>query len=304
MKLLISGAGGFLGRELLDLLKEKDTVSSVIALDLRTDQLKDYAGSSKIALFTNEDFLLSKQDLSAYTLINLAYARSQDFEPIKSSCQWTFALFKKLQASGCKKYVNISSQRVYDPQRKFPAKESDLPHVSELYDLGKYYLENWIREFSEKYGVLYLNLRPSSLVGPNFPQRITSRLVKKALDDHEISINLNGQIFSYTHVKDTARALLAAAGLDREEQWNKVYNIGSDEQYTIEDIAQSIEELFRQNALSLKINRIPAEANQLNSSVDASLIREASGWIAEYSLYDIVEEEFYEELRKRDKQLV
>ncbi|NLC40719.1 MAG: NAD(P)-dependent oxidoreductase [Clostridiaceae bacterium] len=304
MKLVISGAGGFLGRELLGLLVDRDPVSSVIALDLKIDHITNFSENSKIELFTNEDFLLSDRDLSDYTLINLAYARSLDFEPIKSSCEWTFALFEKLQASGCEKYINISSQSVYDPRREFPAKESDLPFVSELYDLGKYYLENWIREFSEKYGALHLNLRPSSLVGPNFPQRITSRLVKKALEDGEISINLNGQVFSYTHVNDLARALLAAADLDRKAAWNKVYNFGSDERYTIEDIAQCIEQVFQKNAMSLKVNRLPAAANRLNSSIDATLFGEATGWTVGYSLYDIVEEEFYEELGKRDSQLV
>ncbi|NLC26518.1 MAG: NAD(P)-dependent oxidoreductase [Fastidiosipila sp.] len=300
MKFVISGAGGFLGQNLLEIIAKKTIAKSVLALDIDLSVLKNYKNKQRFSLCTNEDFLTYDLDLSEYTLINLAYARSSNFEAVKSSCKWTFALFKKLEASGCKKYVNISSQSVYDPQREFPATESDLPQVSELYDLGKYYLENWIREFSEKHGALYLNLRLSSLVGPNFPQRITSRLVNKALKDHELSINLNGQIFSYMHVRDASLALAASAELDEKSDWNKVYNIGTDEKYTIEDIARCIEDIFAKENLPLKINRVLAKANKLNSSVDATLFRCVTGWAAEYSLYDIVEEEFYQELRKRD----
>ena len=303
MNFIISGAGGFWGRNLLQILAHRADVEAVVALDLDLSRLREYAEQAKFSLYTNEDFLAADQDLTDYTLINLAYARSSEFALIKSSCEWTFALLEKLQAQGCRQYLNISSQSVYDPQREFPARESDLPWVSDLYDLGKYYLENWIREFSEKHGALYLNLRPASLVGPDFPQRITSRLVSKALAEQEISVNLNGQIFSYMHVKDASRALIAAAELDRTD-WNRVYNIGSDESYTIEDIAQCIQEICTKNHLPVKIKRVPAEANKLNSSLDASLFQKAGNWSVEYSLYDIVEEEFYEELRKRDQQLV
>lgn len=300
MKIVISGAGGFLGKELLNLLAVTDTVNFVVALDIRLEHIMKYRENPKFTLLTNEDFLRSDLDLSGFTLINLAYARSSDFASVKCSCEWTFALLRKLENGGCKRYINISSQSVYDTLRKSPSKETDLPRVSELYDMGKYYLENWIREFALKHDANYINLRPSSLTGPDFPQRITSRLLKSALENKEISINLNGQIFSYTHVKDMARALIVAAELENESDWNTVYNVGSEERYTIESIAQCVEDVFAKTDLDLRINRVPAESNYVNNSIDSSSFRQATGWTAERSLYDIVEEEFYEQLRKRD----
>jgi len=49
-------------------------------------------------------------------------------------------------------------------------------------DMGKYYLENWISDFCHKNSIDFLNLRIGSLVGPNFSQRITTRLVRNAIE--------------------------------------------------------------------------------------------------------------------------
>lgn len=304
MKIIISGAGGFLGQILLNMLTSRENYTSIIALDLRIDQINADSESPKIILHSNEEFLRTKLDLNDYILINLAYARSSDFDLVKSSCEWTFALLEKLRKDGVKKYINISSQSIYDRHRKSPAIETDLPVLNELYDMGKYYLENWIREFSFKHDSLFLNLRLSSLVGPNFPQRIIPRLIKRALEDNVISINLNGQIFSYTHVDDIARAIVMAAEMENDSDWNKAYNVGSEEKYTIEEIASHIERNFIKNNLDLTIKRIISEANNVNSSVDSTLFRKATNWSEKYTLSDIVEEEFNDQLRKRDGSVV
>ncbi len=297
MKLVISGAGGFLGKTLLSLLETRSDVSSVIALDLGIDSINDFKSNPKFILCKNSDFLAQKHKLEGYILINLAFARSQDFALVKSSCDWTFALLEKLVKSECKHIINISSQSVYDPRRTNPAQESDLPVLSELYDMGKYYIEKWIEDYSLKYKSKFINLRIASLVGPGFSQRITSRLIAKALEDGEISVNLNGQIFSYTHVLDMAEAIIAACEIP-ERHWNATYNVGSDETYTIEDIAENIDKILTQHGMNISIGRVLSEDNGINSSLNSSVFKQITNWQAKYLLANIISEEIENQIKR------
>lgn len=290
MKLIISGAGGFLGQTLLSLLAAQADVYSVIALDLKIDNIREYKDNPKFSLLRNDDFLSRDFPLEGYTLINLAFARSQDFDLVKNSCEWTFNLLHKFEKNGGKRIINISSQSIYDPLRTEPAKETDLPMLNDLYDMGKYYIENWVEDFCKKYNVDFMNLRLASLVGPKFPQRITSRLVTKSINDKEITIELNGQIFSYTHVRDMAKAIIAACGIS-SKKWNRIYNVGGAETYTIEEIAHTIADVNAKYGIDLTVHLVNSEPNHRNSSLNSSAFQQATGWHAKYLLIDIIEEE-------------
>lgn len=284
---IISGAGGFIGRNILSTIGGK---LPVLAVSSDAAKLKAFAGTPSLDVLSNEDFFNKKLDLSGYVLIHLAYVRSHDFPVMKASLDFTRELLEKAQAAGITQVVHISSQSVYDDKREHPAKETDLVIPTNLYDIGKYYLENWIRDFSSVHNIKYINLRIASLVGRGFEQRITTRLIKNGLAEGRITINRNGKVFSYTHVSDIVQGILAAVRIP-EEAWNRTYNVGTSESYTLEGIADAIAREFESRKLTLTVERIPTEQNLENSSLDSSAFQKAAGWTAEMSLADIVREE-------------
>lgn len=292
MNLIISGAGGFLGKNILNqLFSDIRSEHKIIALSSDPLKLSAYQKRSDLQIISNQTFLAEKMDLANYTLLHLAYVRSSDFQIIKKNCEFTFDILDQALSNNVKKIIHISSQSVYDVQRAQAAKETDFVKVSTLYDMGKYYLENWIADFCVANHMKYLNLRISSLVGPDFPQRITSRLIKDAIETGKISINLNGQIFSFTHVQDMAHAILKASQL-KESFWNKNYNVGTDEFYTIEEMAAEIDLIMKKHNRPLEIVKNYSETNGINSSLDCSLFQNATGWQAEYDLKFVLNEEY------------
>ena len=97
--------------------------------------------------------------------------------------------------------------------------------------------------------------------------------------------------FSFTHVQDMAKAILKATEL-KDNDWNRNYNVGTHESYTIEDIAKEIELIINENNQPLKIIRNESEKNNINNSLDCSLFQSATGWQAEYDLKLILNEEY------------
>ena len=299
-KVIISGASGFLGRNLLALFGEDD---DVIALTSDVRKLEEISCAAPVRILSNTAFLESNLDLNGFTLLHLAYARSHEAEPITDSIQFSVRLLQAAQAMGVRRIIHISSQSLYDVHRAAPAKVSDLVWPTNLYDIGKYYLEHWISEFAVKNRWDFVHLRIASLVGNNFPQRITTRLVQNALTKGEISINLNGKLFSYTHVRDMAEAVLIATHMEDPAFWNRTYNVGSMESYPLTHVAQAIGEVCAEEGITVTIHEAPAPENGENSSLDSLDFMERTGWQAKFSLKDIIRDEVKFQLRQNNDSL-
>lgn len=282
-RIVVVGASGFLGRALLKELEGKP----VLALTSNPNSLST---KDEVEVISYENFLSSNMNLQDSKLINLAYRRSSDPEVAKENISFTERIFKKAEELGVASFINISSQSVYDGARKEAAKEEDLVSATTLYDIGKYYLENWIRDFSKKHSTSYINLRLASLVGPNFEKRITSRLVKQGLADGVIEVVDNGTIFSYAHVKDVARGIVASLNL-KDSYWNRTYNLGTMESYTITQLAETIKDVFQRSGLELEIKCRTDDSPSSNNSIDTSLFEGISGWSPNYHLESILLEE-------------
>ena len=292
-KIIIAGAGGFLGSHLINLFSNEDEV-----LALTSDPEKSCFKSEleNISVLSYNAFFETQMDLSGYTLVNLAYVRSSAEAVLKENLEFTFHLIKKTAAEGIEKIINISSQSVYSDRRKSPAKETDLPEAVSLYAVGKYYLENWIRDFSEVNGLHYMNLRSASLVGPHFEQRITTRLIKNAIKTGKITIDRNGKILSFTHVEDIVRAIKAALEIQDLSVWDRVYNLGTPEFYSLEQIARVIQAELASMNMEILVGLNIVLPNGESSALNSSRFMEAFAWKPEYDLERIIREEVADQL--------
>lgn len=288
MKLIITGAGGFLGKNLVKgLMREHD----LIILSSNPDKLSEFKSESRVQILSNDSFFAQAMDLSEYTLIHLAYIRSRESEVLEQNLAFTFKLMDQMKINGISRIVNISSQSVYEESRQRPAIESDMPKATSLYAVGKFYVEQWIREFGLLHQIDYVNLRIASLVGPGFEQRITTRFIKMGIKDKEIRVDLNGRLFSYTHVQDMVDGITTAAMNHGAKFWNKTYNVGASESYTLEEIGLKVQNELKEYGVNLKLERNPSNQVVADGSIDSSRFRKATEWEPQYSLDDIIKEE-------------
>lgn len=295
MKIIITGAGGFLGRNLVKkLMRDHD----LIALSSDSDKLSEFKSESRVQIMSNESFFAQAIDLSEYTLIHLAYIRSRESEVLEQNLAFTFKLMEQMKANGISRIVNISSQSVYHEARQRAALETDMPRATSLYAVGKFYVEQWIREFGLLHQIDFVNLRIASLVGPGFEQRITTRFIQMGIKNQEIRVDLNGRLFSYTHVQDMADGIIAAALNDSAKFWNKTYNLGADESYTLEEIGLKVQKELKRHGLAVKLERNQTTQVIADGSIDSSRFRRLTGWEPKYRLEDIIKEEVEIQIKK------
>ena len=145
--------------------------------------------------------------------------------------------------------------------------------------------------------IFFTNIRLSSLIGKNFEQRITNKLVKQVAEGENITISGINQKFSFLDVRDAAAALISMLNLS-PAKWKKRYNLGSNKSYTLLELTQKIlligSEKFN---LNVKLNIIENDLWK-NSEMDCSCFYKDFNWIPHYTIYDTIIDLYKEQLSR------
>lgn len=239
-KVIISGASGNIGKELLKIIDNPDY--KVYAFTSDREKLSEF---KNIIPVMNNDFSNLNEDLSNSIFINLAFPRRNDIELINDALDFTREVYAKLISLGCKKIVNISSQSVYDRDRKEEASEETTPIPFNLYGYAKFYFEEYTKKICLENDVNFINLRLGSVVGPGTEVRINNQLIKAYLNDEDIQLNLNESTYSYIDILDVAKALKSIIDESDNLKWDTNYNLGTQFEYTEEEIFNSIKKIIK-----------------------------------------------------------
>lgn len=144
---------------------------------------------------------------------------------------------------GVKVLAFTSSIAVYG-RCKPPFSESDEPWPADPYGLTKLYSEKDIQMAHEFYGLNYTIFRPHNVAGPaqNFSDAYRNVLaihIRQALGGEPLTVFGDGsQTRSFTPVEYVAEVICAS--LNRPKTWNQVYNVGSDQPYSVLQAARMI----------------------------------------------------------------
>ncbi|WP_297377082.1 NAD(P)-dependent oxidoreductase [uncultured Helcococcus sp.] len=279
---IISGASGYIGKNFIRLYN-KDF--NIIAVVRNKDKLKEFESNIRILAF--EEFL-NNQDIKADYLLNLAFPRKSDIDLILDSYDFTYDLLDKSYEYGVKTIINISSQSVYDKNRIKEAKETDLLKPFSLYGIAKIYTEKYFEDFANKYNIDYLNLRIASIIGENFDQRFINKFIYHYLNDEDMNLIDSGKKFSFLHVEDACEVFAEIIKADKLKV-NEVYNIGAEDEYTIEDIIDSIRKVINYKSKSrITIDKATNIDNSTNK-VSIKKIKEELNWYPKINLDTSIE---------------
>jgi len=283
MRILVSGAGGFLGSEIISQLLNIKEVE-VIALTSQTNKFKSLAKqANKLIVYDKNDIYkdtinFEKIDL----LINCAFPRNDD-SLIANGLKYISDLLSLGVQKGVKKVINISSQSVYSKFRKMEARESSELCLQSKYAIGKYATELLTNCIC--YNIPHTNIRMGSLIGAGFNQRLVNKFVEKVIIHENIQIMGGEQKFGFLDVRDAASAIILV-GL--KENWQEIYNLGTEYNYTLIEIAKCVMDTLETMGYEKTNIEIENAAVWENSSLDSSRLRIQFSWKQEYLLQDTI----------------
>lgn len=316
MKVLITGAAGFIGSNLVHLLSQNRPNWKLTALDALTyagnlKNLEPLLGQNKIQ-FARLDIndtaavqaFLSREKydlvfhLAAESHVDRSIQSAAEF--IKTNVLGTENLLAASRSSGVGRFVHISTDEVYGSlgATGFFTEETHLDPTSP-YAASKAASDLIALAYHKTHKLPVMVTRCTNNYGPyQFPEKFIPLFIANALEDKPLPLYGDGMnVRSWLHVKDHCAALLKVAESGRP---GEVYNIGPNQLQPVMtssgnvDINREVPNLEVANQL-LQILDKPKSlikfitdrpAHDFRYAVDTSKIERELGWHAEISFAD------------------
>ncbi len=252
--LLVTGGAGFIGSNFIRMTLQDHPDESVINLDKLT-----YSGNlgNLVEIDADPRYEFVRGDICdsevvtplaerADWIVNFAAETHVDrslTDPgsfIQSNVNGPYVLLEAAMASGCERFLQISTDEVYGdiPAGVFSS-ESDLLKPCSPYSAAKAGGELIVRSYFDSFGVPVLITRGSNNIGPyQYPEKVVPLFVTNALDDTPLPIYGSGTaVRDYIHVDDHC------LGIDRVLRRGEVgeaYNIGGGNSVNTVELADQV----------------------------------------------------------------
>ncbi len=295
MRVLVTGGSGFIGSHVVDKLRARG--HEPVIYDLRPSPWHESV-DTRLGSITDREGLeraLHSCDavahLAAVADVNDVHASPEDAERVNA--RGTVAVLEAARRAGVKRIVYASTIWVYsDCEAEAVDEETLLPAPGHLYTSTKLAGELYCKAYQELYGIDYTILRFGIPYGPRAREAaVIPAFVNKALGGEPLTLAGDGsQSRRFVYVEDLADGV--AVGLD-EVARNRVYNLASDENVSIKQIAETVKELIG----NVEIVHTPARPGDFGGKIVCSKRAERElGWTASTPFSEGVR--FYVEWRR------
>lgn len=244
MNLLITGGSGLIGTYLTkELLKTKIYQITVV------DKLKP---AVKGIRFVKSDFsnkkimlpLLNKADFVFHlaAMVGVDNCRLNPKQVIKVNYQDTKKLIDWCVKFKIKKIVFASSSEIYGNSKELPFRESSNPSPISVYAKCKLKIEKYLKKVQEKSSMKVGIVRFFNVYGPGQKDMVIPLFVEAASYNKPLTVLGDGhQTRTFIYVEDAALGLYKIFNFEGEFE---IFNIGSEEEIKIIDLAKIILKLF------------------------------------------------------------
>lgn len=277
-KIIVSGASGFLGTNLI-----KCALAAGIEAVAVTSKSSVQSG---IATVDTEDYLLNGYPCGPEDVfINCLFPTNADGYKMANGLEKIYRMIIKAYECGIGTFINISSQSVYASKRLVPAKEGDSLCLETPYAVGKFSSEAFVNQvFWDR---PHTNIRMASLLGVGYDQRIVNRMIDQALRGECLKVIGGMQRYGFLDVRDAAAGLVKLA-MSNPKSWKENYNLGRNESYTLVDIVECIVEQMKQNTGMDILYTISEGYDDRNSSIDTTLFMQEFEWKPEIGISETI----------------
>ena len=239
MRLLVTGAAGFIGSEFVRATLRDHPEDTVVVLDKLTysgnlANLEPVAGDSRYSFVRGDvcdSATVGELASSVDVIVNFAAETHVDRsleapgQFIQTDVYGTFVLMEAARRAGHERFVQVSTDEVYGDVAEGLSIETDPLQPRSPYSASKAAAELMVRAYRESYGFPALVTRGSNTYGPyQYPEKIVPLFITNAMDDLPLPIYGSGRaVRDYLHVEDHARGIDTVL---RSGAVGEVYNIG------------------------------------------------------------------------------
>jgi NAD dependent epimerase/dehydratase len=298
-KILVTGAGGFIGSHLVErLVTEGASVRAFVRYNSRADpgllrlsspetiaSLELVGGDLRDADAIRKAVDGCKLVFHLGALISIPYSYLHPREVAETNLIGTLNILTACRDLGVERLLHTSTSEVYGTAQYTPIDEAHPLQGQSPYSASKIGADKLVESFYYAYGLPVVTVRPFNTYGPRQSARaVIPTIVTQALAKRTIYLGNLETTRDFTYVDDTVNGFLCAA--QTKEIVGKTFNLGTGSEIKIGDLAQKIiRKVGAQVTVELDPHRIRPEGSEvLQLLSDNSQARQALGWCPETDL--------------------
>jgi nucleoside-diphosphate-sugar epimerase len=258
MRILVTGAYGFIGSRIVERLLEmghdvtamdnKETYGVITTEELQKLYTWRQRNWTKTVARAEGDVTDRNDVLSAFKprpdyVIHLAsYPRAKivNNDPwigVQNVIGGTVNLLWHCQHMPVKKFVFVSSSMIYG-HFSDGTREDAVTKPNNLYGEAKLTAERFVKHYQQQHGIDYAVVRPSGVYGPgDMEDRVLSKFFSNAMNDRTITVHDGDNKVDFTYIDDTAEGIIKAT---LSEVSNRSFNITAGNATSLRTAAEKI----------------------------------------------------------------
>jgi dTDP-glucose 4,6-dehydratase len=269
MKILITGADGFIGSHLTEALVRKgNKVRALVMynsfnswgwLDKCSTDVKGkfevFSGDIRDPYGVKEAMKGCHAVLHLAALIAIPFSYHSPDTYVDTNVKGTLNVLQAARELGVKRVIHTSTSEVYGSARFVPITEEHPLQGQSPYSATKIAADQLVFSFYASFGLPVVIVRPFNTYGPRQSARaiIPTIITQIACGQRQIKLGAVSPTRDFNYVQDTVSGFIAA--LNSEEGLGEVVNFGSNFEISVVDTAQLIAE-----AMNTEIEIITDEA--------------------------------------------
>lgn len=225
-RFVVTGAKGFVGGHLTRALTSE---GSVFQVDLPTHDILNRNDLTKaFSQFAPIDcvFHLAAQK-------SISVSRSEPAQTLELSLSGTLNVLEAARVSSAKRVVLISSVAVYKDSKQMT--EISPTSGQTIYSQSKLGAEQLGLTYQSEFGVRVTICRLSNVYGPGQSEdAVIPSLVRQMVQNNQVTLGNTKSRRDFINIDDVVSALMFLA--QKEEAAGEIFNVGSGESYSVEEI--------------------------------------------------------------------
>ena len=279
-KILITGACGFIGSHLTEVMAEKGF--KVVAFD-RYNINNDYGNLEKSKFIDKIDFKLGDlRDFDSVlnaingcdavfhlgALIGIPYSYVSPLAYIKTNIEGTYNVLEASRIKKVKQVIITSTSETYGTAQYVPMNESHPKVGQSPYAASKIAADQLAISYYKSFNLPVKVVRPFNTYGPRQSARaVIPTIISQILNKNKIlDLGNLSPTRDFTFVSDTCSGLIEI--FNSKKLFGQEINIGSMNEISIHDLAQKIKQIMN-SKIEIKINNL--KKRPMNSEVDRLL---------------------------------
>lgn len=257
MKILVTGADGFIGSHVVEtLVKSGHDVRAFVLYNSFNSwgwlDESDKAIRDSIDIFAGDirdphgvDKAVEKQEviLNLAALIAIPYSYHSPDTYIDTNIKGTLNILQAARRHGVKRVVQTSTSEVYGTAQYIPIDEAHPLHPQSPYAATKVGADQLALSFHASFGVPVGILRPFNTYGPRQSARaVIPTIISQLANKSKVKLGSLSPTRDFSFVQDTANGFLAAAQSDAIV--GQTINLGSGFEISIKETAETIAKLM------------------------------------------------------------